>query len=577
MAVRPVCAGGEWFARCVFSGFLAAGAFCARGEAGGGALDQEAGQIKVVAPVGASGDGYGHAAASDGARIAVGAPRLGAPAGLPGYVDVLLRGPEGPAHEGRLFGTPGVGDHFGFAVAIAGDTLAVGVPYDVASTSPCGEVRVFTRGAAGWIATQTVSPPDGANGDFFGGSVALDGSCLVVGAPFHRAGGYTGAGAVYVFERAEPGGPFAFVAKLVAFTPQHMGRFGWAVASRGSTLAVGAPRSESAGALSGAVYVFERGASGTWSAGDLLLGLDTVAGDRFGTALALGEGALAVGAPHASAGRGKAYVFERAPGGPWSQVALLYVAATGNDDRHGASIGVAGGVIAVGAPESDEDGQIDAGSVAIFQRIAGAWLPVDRRTALDASAGDNYGSALVLTGSELLVGAPQASGPIDHSGAVYLHHVPLAEIGRTVCAGSNLSCPCGNGAGEREGCRNGTGAGGSLTGSGSTSVGHGDLELRAHGLPPASMVLLFVGVEAAAAGRGIAFGDGLRCAAGAPVRLGVAQANGAGAVDLSPLLPGQGAWAAGDSRTFQAWYTDPVSPCGWGYNLTAGLELVFEF
>ena len=90
-------------------------------------------------------------------------------------------------------------------------------------------------------------------------------------------------------------------------------------------------------------------------------------------------------------------------------------------------------------------------------------------------------------------------------------------------------------------------------------------------------MLLFVGVDAVAAGQGVAFGDGLRCAAGALVRLGVAQANVGGAVDLSGLLPMQPIWAPGDSRTFQAWYTDRVSPCGWGYNLTSGLELAFGF
>jgi len=95
-------------------------------------------------------------------------------------------------------------------------------------------------------------------------------------------------------------------------------------------------------------------------------------------------------------------------------------------------------------------------------------------------------------------------------------------------------------------------------------------------LPAGQPALLFAGEQAPGGGQGLAFGDGLRCAGGGIVRLGVSNASPDGLATFGPDLGALGGWSAGDLRRFQAWYRDPGGPCGSGFDLTNGLELTLE-
>ena len=93
---------------------------------------------------------------------------------------------------------------------------------------------------------------------------------------------------------------------------------------------------------------------------------------------------------------------------------------------------------------------------------------------------------------------------------------------------------------------------------------------------PGQPALLFVGDNAINGGDGQPFGDGLRCAGGNVVRLGVQVPDGGGDASWGPGLGGSGGWQSGDTRRFQAWYRDPVGgPCGTGFSLTNGIEVLF--
>ena len=152
-----------------------------------------------------------------------------------------------------------------------------------------------------------------------------------------------------------------------------------------------------------------------------------------------------------------------------------------------------------------------------------------------------------------------------------------AEIGVGFCAGdgSATPCPCGNTGAAGAGCANGAGPGAALAAIGSPSVAADDARLVADGLVPLQPALFFQGTNAVNGGLGVAFGDGLRCAGGAVVRLGVTTASAAGEGEVGPGLATPGGWSAGQTLRFQAWYRDPVgSMCGTGFNLSNGVELV---
>ena len=158
-----------------------------------------------------------------------------------------------------------------------------------------------------------------------------------------------------------------------------------------------------------------------------------------------------------------------------------------------------------------------------------------------------------------------------------LHHYS-GPVGTAYCFGdgSGTPCPCGNPGGAGEGCANSTGAGATLSATGSTSAGFDDMVCGAVGLLPGQPALLFAGLNAVNNGDGVLFGDGLRCAGGGVVRLGVGIPDAGGAAAWGPGLGALGGWADGDVRRLQVWYRDPSgSPCGNGFNLSNGLEVTF--
>jgi hypothetical protein len=87
------------------------------------------------------------------------------------------------------------GAAFGSAVALQGDTLAIGAPGYATSGGP-GYVEIYRLLPGGWRAVQHVVPSDPSSPDEFGGGLALSDTTLLVGAWQQDAG----RGRVYRFE-----------------------------------------------------------------------------------------------------------------------------------------------------------------------------------------------------------------------------------------------------------------------------------------------------------------------------------------------------------------------------------------
>ena len=97
------------------------------------------------------------------------------------------------------------GDSFG-SVAVSGDTVVVGASgHDVGPNANQGSAYVFVKPPTGWASgTQTakLTASDGAALDFFGGSVAVSGDTVVVGAGGDDVA-FADQGSAYVFLRVE--------------------------------------------------------------------------------------------------------------------------------------------------------------------------------------------------------------------------------------------------------------------------------------------------------------------------------------------------------------------------------------
>jgi hypothetical protein len=188
---------------------------------------------------------------------------------------------------------------------VTGDlvTFAGNLYRAVQDTPPPPAQAPYPTDTAYWI---------GVGFDQFGSSLALDGTTLVVGAPYDdgsTADGVTdpftdyNSGAVYVFTNS--GGTWSQQARIKADPANAGDHFGASVALSGDTLLIGAPLEDGAatgligdptnkGARdSGAAYVFTR-ASGVWSQKTYVKASDTYTFAWFGNAVAMTNGTLVV-------------------------------------------------------------------------------------------------------------------------------------------------------------------------------------------------------------------------------------------------------------------------------------------
>jgi hypothetical protein len=120
-------------------------------------------------------------------------------------------------------------------------------------------IRVADRGAQyplrvdPFIQQAELTASDGAAGDDLGVSVAVSGTTIVAGSPYHKVGSDTQQGVVYVF--SDEGGSWTQTAELTASDGAAGAAFGSSVAVSGSTIAV---------LGGGSLYVFS-GAGGSWT------------------------------------------------------------------------------------------------------------------------------------------------------------------------------------------------------------------------------------------------------------------------------------------------------------------------
>jgi hypothetical protein len=190
------------------------------------------------------------------------------------------------------------GDLFGSSVSVSGDTVVVGASK---KDSNSGVAYVFVRSGSSWIQQAKLTSSDIAIDDWFGDSVVVSGDTIVVGAP----GKDSVRGAAYIFVRS--GTIWSQQAKLTPSDAADNDRFGGSVAISGDTVVVGASLKNSA---TGAACVFVRSGS-NWIQQAKLNASDITDGDWFGESVSISGATIIVGAPGKNSNGGVVYVFVR--------------------------------------------------------------------------------------------------------------------------------------------------------------------------------------------------------------------------------------------------------------------------
>lgn len=288
---------------------------------------------------------------------------------------------------------------FARAVTISGESVVIGEP---ANPHQPGMVYIFNRSGDEWGQEHQLSASDGEIGDGFGVSLNADGDRILIGAPEKN----DERGAAYIFERAEDG--TWNESARIALSDTSRGGFGSSVALHGDLAFIGAPEeSEEAGA----VYVFERTNSDSWSQKARLANPDTSKGFSFGSALSADESRLIVGAPKNKAGAVHIY---KSDGGDWKKEATLTTNQVADNSAFASTMAMRDNQVLVGAPNHSAG----SGAVFVFERNTekGKWEMSGRLLAFDGEPRYGFGSSLAFVENDVWIGAPGAD---EQKGTIY--------------------------------------------------------------------------------------------------------------------------------------------------------------
>lgn len=321
----------------------------------------------------------------------------------------------------KTFSDPEEGSEFGACVSISGGLLAVGAP---GHNNGAGRVYLYSNRGGVWApcdrsSLELFGEPDAR----FGASLDLDGTMLVVGAPFATGGsggnGRFGMAFSYLYDlQARTWNDHAAV---VSGYPEDGAMFGFSVAlDREVAIAVGAPGSSvnqgETRARAGAVETFTRSGS-TWLTGARLVNPTAANDENLGWSVSYKADRVLAGAT-GLVGGGGALMFVGSFS-TWRFVMSFRARTSGASivdtnagafDQQGVTVDQEFNTVFVSSPYAG------AGTVYIWELTqAGNWLPAVRSKlqGTPITNGDRFGACVSAYGNQLMVGAMVGTGTYD--------------------------------------------------------------------------------------------------------------------------------------------------------------------
>ncbi len=389
-------------------------------------------------PSPAANDQFGFSVAISGTKIVAGANGDDSGATDAGSAYVYELTSATPTVPVTTLNSPGPGpdDHFGGAIAVSGNLVVVGAGGDKAGADNVGSAYVFDLTSVSPEApVLSLHNPYPAANDFFGSSVAISGTRIVVGASTDDTGA-TDAGSVYVYDLASqtPGIPTVVLNNP---DPAEGELFGASVAISAERVVVGAYGENTAAFFSGRVYVYDL-TSGTPAVPLVTLNNPAPAvRDYFGTSVAISGMRVVVGASGHGTGvndAGIAYVYDLTSATPTAPIFILNNPSPEGLDFFGNSVAISGPWIAVGA-SGDNTGAIASGSAYIYDLAGGIpELPVITINNPGPAGNDAFGGSVAIAGTRVVIGVRNDDNRAGDSGSAYVYDImsetPAAPVAR---------------------------------------------------------------------------------------------------------------------------------------------------
>ncbi|MFD2725813.1 T9SS type A sorting domain-containing protein [Hyunsoonleella rubra] len=324
--------------------------------------------------------GYSLSLSDDGNTLIVGAFRYSGPNGNQSGLARIYQNINGIWTQiGNDINGDATRDQLGHSVDLSSDgtIAAIGARQSNGSILSSGDVRVYQNIGNVW--TQLGSTIDAELGDdIFGYSLSLssDGYTLAVGAPLSDTTNYR-SGLVRVYKYN------GFTWNSVGSDVRGEGKLDFcgesvSLSSDGNTLVIGASRNSGNGYYAGHVRVYQN-MGGTWTQiGNDIDGDLGVSRDALGESVSVSSDGttIAIGAPRYDSAKGSVRVYEN-KNGVWTQKGLDIIGEA-NHDLSGSVVSLSsnGNIVAIGAPRHDGINGFNSGYVRVFKFNNGNWIQI---------------------------------------------------------------------------------------------------------------------------------------------------------------------------------------------------------
>ena len=363
--------------------------------------------VKLLPADGTSGDAFGQSSAIHNGVVVIGASSdddNGINSGSAYIMHLIL-----DVAPVKLLALDGAAnDLFGHDVAIGTVPIGistqtftlVGAPNDSDQGTNSGSAYLFSLNGNQHV---KYLPNDGALGDNFGVSVAIDNGIVVVGAPEDDDLGVD-SGSAYIFD-ANTG---LQLAKLLPSNGVANDTFGYQVAISGDIIAVSALQHLNPGGETGTVYLFSASKATEFAQ---LSSNEGVPFEQFGYSLAIDNGIVAVG----SLATGSAYIFNAS-----TQALINKLTPSTPGNAFGWTIDIDASKVVVGAILDPVNGQ-NSGSAFLFNAFTGTQLA--KLIPSDGAIFEQFGSSIGIDNDLIIVGARNDNDNGGGSGSAYVFDI----------------------------------------------------------------------------------------------------------------------------------------------------------
>jgi hypothetical protein len=311
---------------------------------------------------------------------------------------------------------------FGGSLAVSGDFMLMGAPgFSLGNNLDEGIASVFQRTGQSW---SPIGQYFGSKTyDYMGEAVDINGQRLIMGAP-----GQSGHGVAYIASTDTDWNGNWTITPLSGSGSQYL-NFGASVAIEGDTAVVGAPAGDYLNVP--AAFVFHRNASGSWSQTARLTG-DSAYGS-FGAAVDIHDDLMIIGDPYDVSGgfaTGAAYVYRRVGATNWVRQAKLTSGDRPSNEHFGAAVSIGDDdSLLIGLPEfTNDSGWI--GAAALFTPDApNSWNETAFLLPSIQTSSGHFGRQVALHNHIAVVSAATEFGYLGPIGAEFIYaNVPEPAV-----------------------------------------------------------------------------------------------------------------------------------------------------